>query len=169
MKTKFAIALVLAVVCLLLVAAGVSTAQPKDPNKTNLDYKVYLPLVSKPPCTYKPPAVYGSVSKPVVRVSEIVTVTGALVNNCAEVGKPLYYLNVQPEGMLYPSYATIEGYPRFVSVGSYQEFTFTVQAVGTGVVTVSVAANYETVHPDHPYLWLWESVGSTPSVMRVLP
>ena len=45
MRTKHAIAVVLTVVCLLPVAAGASNAQQDDPNKTHLDYKVYLPLV----------------------------------------------------------------------------------------------------------------------------
>ncbi len=102
MRTKFAIALVLAVVCLLLVAAGVSTAQQDDPNEADQDYSVYLPIVAKPPCAYVHPTAYVAVSKPVVRVGEIVTATGALVNICAPVGRPFYSIGTQQTDILSP-------------------------------------------------------------------
>jgi hypothetical protein len=164
MRIKFVIALALSVVCLLPIVTGVSTAQQDNPNKVNLDYQVYLPFVSKPPCTPTKATAYVATSKPVVRVGEIVTVTGALVNDCAPVGHPFYGISSQPEGILYPSSATGYGDPPAIAYGSYQEITFTVQAVGTGVVTITFGAIYETQPPGH-----WDSVGSSPFVMRVLP
>ena len=102
MKTKLAIALLLAIVCLLPVVTDSSNAQQDEPTQANLDYKVYLPFVSKPPCTYVHPTAYVAVSKPVVRVGEIVTATGALVNICAPIGRPFYSMGTQQTDILSP-------------------------------------------------------------------
>jgi hypothetical protein len=172
MKIRFAIALVLAVVCLLPIVTGLSTAQQDELNKTNLDYKVYLPLVAKPPCTYIfRPGMYASVNKPVVRVGEIVTFTGVLVNDCTPVDKPQYALIANPERILSPSLIITIGYPLVVVYGSTQEVTFTAQATGTGVVTVSVGVSFESYPPDKPYppWYFWNSATAAPIVMRVLP
>jgi hypothetical protein len=168
MRIKFVIAVMLAVVCLLLVTAGVGTAQQGDPIKANLDYKVYLPFISKPPCTYTyPPIAYVVVSNPVVRVGEIVTVTGALYNECTPLGNPEYHMFAQPEGILSPSLAITHVLPPFVAYGSYQEFTFAVQAVGEGEVNVVANAVFEvTISPTRAFV---SGVDSRPAVMRVLP
>ncbi len=170
MRTKLAIAVVLTVVCLLPVAAGASNAQQDDPNKTHLDYKVYLPLVAKPPCTPTRATAYVATSKPVVRVGEIMTVTGAIVNECSLVGIPGFRVFAEPSGILTPSLAMRGGYPSSVPIDGYEEVTFTLQAVGTGVVTVTVTVTYETVNYnfDPPVLY-FDIVGSSPTVVRVLP
>jgi hypothetical protein len=167
MKTKLAITLVLTVACLFPIITGVSTAQQDDPNKASLDYTVYLPLISKPPCVRTPASVYIAVSDPIVKVGELVTVTGALFNECAYVGEPYYILYTEPEDILYPSKVMSFPLPSGVGIGMYQEITFTVQAVGTGVVGIRVGASYETYVPPNPYYW--ENVISSYSVIRVLP
>lgn len=167
MKTKFVIALALAVICLLPSVTGVSTAQQDESNKANLDYKVYLPIVAKPPCVRTPASVYIAVSDPIVRIGELVTVTGALFNECAYVGEPYYILYTEPEGILYPSKIMSFPLPSGVGIGMYKEITFTVQAVGTGVVAIRIGASYETIVSPNPYYW--ENVISSYSVIRVLP
>lgn len=163
MKTKLTITTLLTVICLLLVAGGVTHAQPPGTG-----YTVYLPIVAKPPCTYTyPPKAYVSVNKPVVRVSETVTVTGALYNECTPLGNPEYHMFARPEGILSPSLAITHVLPPFVAYGSYQEFTFTVQAVGEGEVNVIANAVFEvTISPTQAFV---SGVDSRPAVMRVLP
>jgi hypothetical protein len=164
MKIKFVIALMLAAICLLPVAAGVSTAQQDDPNKANLDYKVYLPIVAKPPCSYVHPTAYVAVSKPVVRVGEIVTATGALVNICAPVGRPLYSMGTQQTDILSPSHIFAEGVPPTVLYNSYQEVTLTMRATAAGIATITLGVSWETEIPGHQ-----DHAVSGPSVMHVLP
>ncbi len=166
MKIKFVIALVLAVVSLLPVVTGVSTARQND-----LNYAVYLPLVARNwPCLPKGTTAYVATSKPVVRVGEILTVTGALVNECNPlVGEPFFAVYAEPSGILSPSVATLYGFPPSVPIGGYEEVTFTLQAVGTGVVTVTVGVNYETLNNGNPPGFYFDSVGSSPTVVRVLP
>ena len=167
MKIRFAIALVVAAVFLLPITTGVSTAQQDDPTKADLNYEVYLPFVAKPPCVRTPASVYVAVSDPIVKVGELVTVTGALFNECAYVGEPYYILYTEPEGILYPSMVMSFPLPSGVGIGMYKEITFTVQAVGTGVVSIRMGASYETYVPPNPFYW--ENVISSYSVMRVLP
>lgn len=164
MKIKFVIALVFAVVCLLPVVTGVSTAQQDDPNKANLDYKVYLPIVAKPPCTYVHPTVYVAVSKPVVRVGEILTTTGALVNMCAPIGRPFYSMGTQQTNILSPSHIFVEGVPPTVLYNSYQEVTLTMRATAAGVATITLGVSWETEIPGHR-----DHAVSSPAVMHVLP
>ena len=164
MRTKFAIALVLTVVCLLLVAAGVSTAQQDNPNEADLDYSVYLPSVAKPPCIYVHPTAYVAVSKPVVRIGEIVTATGALVNICAPVGRPFYSMGTQQTDILSPSHIFAEGVPPTVLNNSYQEVTLTMRATAAGIATITLGVIWETEIPGHQ-----DHAVSSPSVMHVLP
>jgi len=166
MKTRLAITLMLTAICLSLITTGVGTAQRDNFDTVDLDYRVYLPFISVPPCTFTDPEAYVSVSNPVVRVGEIVTVTGTLVNICSPIGNYLYYLKAEPEGVLYPSQTTRYGDPPAIGSNSYEDMTFTVQAVGAGVVTVTVGVGYEWWDPPIAY---WDGVGSSPSVMRVLP
>lgn len=164
MKAKLAIALVLTFVCLLLVAAGVSTAQRADPHEASLGYSVYLPIVAKPPCIYVHPTAYLAVSKPVVRVGEIVTATGALVNICAPVGRPFYSMGTQQTGILSPSHIFAGGVPPTVLYDSYQEVTLTMRATAAGIATITLGVSWETEIPGHQ-----DHAVSSPSVMHVLP
>ena len=168
MKTKLTTTILLTIICLLLVAGGFSNPQPVAHAQPTGDYKVYLPVVSKPHCTYTyPPIAYVAVSKPVVRVGEIVTVTGALYNECTPLGNPEYHMFARPEGILSPSLAITHVLPPFVAYGSYQEFTLTVQAVGEGEVNVIANAVFEvTISPTRAFV---SGVDSRPAVMRVLP
>lgn len=169
MKIKFVIVLVLAVVCLLLVVTGASTsrAQPFDRHpihQQTISNTVYLPIVAKPPCTYVHPMAYVAVSKPVVRVGEYVTATGALVNICAPVGQPWYSIGTMQTDILSPSYRLVNGYPPYVLYNSYQEVTITMQATATGVATITFGALWETEIPAHQ-----DHAVSSPVVMYVLP
>ena len=164
MRTKLLIVLVLTLICLLPIITEVSTAQQEDPNKTNIDYKVYLPLVSQPPCSYVHPTAYVAVSKPVVRVGEIVTATGALVNICAPVVRPFYSIGTQQTNIPSPSHIFVEGVPPTVLYNSYQEVTLTMQATAAGVATITLGANWETQHPGEQ-----DYAVSSPAVMHVLP
>jgi len=126
MKIKLTATILLSALCLLFIVGGFSNTQSAARAQSIGDYKIYLPIVSKPHCIYTyPPIAYVAVSKPVVRVGEIVTVTGALYNECTPVGNPEYHMFAQPEGILSPSFAVTHVRPPFVAYGSYQEFTFT--------------------------------------------
>jgi hypothetical protein len=162
MKTKLIATILLTAVCLLLVAGGVTHAQPPGTG-----YTVYLPIVAKPPCVRTPASIYIAVSDPIVRVGESVTVTGALFNECAIVGEPYYILFAEPEGILDPSRVMSVPLPSGIGIGMYQEFTFTVKAVEPGAVSIRVGSSYETRVP--PNWWYWENVISSYSVIRVLP
>jgi hypothetical protein len=164
MRIKFVIALVLAVVGLLLVTAGVGTAQQDNPNEADLDYSVYLPIVAKLPCIYVRPTAYVAMSKPVVRVGEIVTATGALVNICAPVGRPFYSMGTQQTDILSPSHIFAEGVPPTVLYNSYQEVTLTMRATAAGIATITLGVSWETEIPGHQ-----DHAVSSPSVMHVLP
>ena len=157
-------ALILAIICLLPIVTGVSTAQQDEPNKDNLDYKGYLPFVARPPCTYVHPTAYVAVSKPVVRVGEIVTATGALVNICAPVGRPFYSMGTQQTDILSPSHIFVEGLPPTVLYNSYQEVTLTMRATAAGAATITLGVSWETEIPGHQ-----DHAVSSPSVMHVLP
>jgi hypothetical protein len=144
--------------------AQVRTAQQDDPNKTQFDYMVYLPFVAKPPCSYVHPTAYVAVSKPVVRVGEIVTATGALVNICAHVGHPFYSMGTQQTDILSPSHIFAEGVPPTVLYNSFQEVTLTMQATAAGVATITLGASWETEIPGHQ-----DYAISGPAVIYVLP
>ncbi len=166
MRFKFVIALMLAAVCLLPIITGVSTARQND-----LNYTVYLPLAARYwPCVPKGTTAYVATSKPVVLVGEIMTVTGAIVNECNPlVGEPAFYVFAKPSGILSPSLAMRYGFPPEVHIGEYEEITFTLQAVGTGVVTVTVTVNYETLNYNMvPPSFYFDIVESSPTVVRVL-
>jgi hypothetical protein len=162
MKTKLIMTVLLTVIGLMLVLGGTTHAQSGG------DYKIYLPLVSNQYCTFVTPTLYASVSSPVVRVGEIVTVTEVLVNDCAHIGPPLYNLWAQPEGILTPSLAFKPGVPPGgIANGSYQVITFTTQAIEPGVVTISTGSSFEvTMKPPQAFFL---TVGANPIVMRVLP
>ena len=95
MKTKLITTVLLAVSDLVLVLGGVTHAQSPSDN-----YTIYLPVISKPPCTPVKPSVYIVVSDPVVRVDEIVTAAGAIVNDCQIVGHPWFGIGTYPPGIL---------------------------------------------------------------------
>lgn len=170
MKTKLTAILLLAIICLSLVVSGISSPQPVAHAQVTGDYKVYLPVVAKPPCTYVRATAYVAVNRPIMRVGDLVTVAGALMNDCTLIGQPRYHLGTQPEGLLFPSYIITDIYPTSIDYGAYQEFTFTVQAIQAGVVSITVAASYETRLPDWPPgMWTWDAAVSGPAVIRILP
>lgn len=174
MKTKLFVTVLLSAIGLLLVVGGASRAQPLDDQQmihpSTISNTVYLPIVQQPPCTYIPhAAIYASVNKPVVNVGEIVTFTGGLVNDCTSVGHPYYGMLTRQEGILSPTHVEAYGYPPGIRYGSSQMITFTTQAVGTGVVTVTVGVLYETFNPARPYVYYYDIVAASPIVMRVLP
>jgi hypothetical protein len=173
MKTKLFVTILLSVIGLLLVVGGVSRAQPLDDqpmiHPSTISNTVYLPITQRPPCTYVPHiAMYASVNRPVVKVDEIVTFTGVLVNKCTPVIAPIYSMNNQPGGILSPSSALIRYYSE-VPYGSHPEITFAAQAIGTGVVTVTVGVNYVTLNPVQPGVYYRDIVEASPIVMQVLP
>ena len=81
MKSKFAVVVMLTAICMSFVVSGVTGARQSNP-----DFAVYLPLVTKPYCTPRVTA-YVSTSDPVVRVGEIMTLTGSIVNECSQLGR----------------------------------------------------------------------------------
>jgi len=170
MRIKFVIALVLTVVFLLPIVTGVSTAQQDEPHKANLDYKIYLPIVAKPPCTWVHPEAYIAVNRPIVKIGDWVTVTGVIISDCAIVGNPDGRLHTTPEGLLSPSNIIANPFGGSLNYGAYREFTFTVQAVQAGIVSIVVGSSYETQYPDRPpWEWWWGYAESSPAVIRILP
>lgn len=98
------------------------------------------------------------------------TVTGALVNECNPlVGEPAFYVFAEPSGILSPSLTMHYGFPPSIPIGGYEEVTFTLRAVGTGVVTTTVTVNYETMNNGNPPGFYFDIVESSPTVVRVLP
>lgn len=174
MKTKLIATVLLSVVGLLLVLGGTTHAQPPDERRPIhqhiISSTVYLPIVAKPPCTPTKATAYIAVNKPVVRVGEILTATSAIVNECSLlVGIPYYAIHVEPPGILSPTVQGIVGYYA-VPIGEYREVEIALLAVGTGPVTVTTRINYESVNEDYyPPPFYWVSVGSSPTVVRVLP
>jgi hypothetical protein len=161
MRTKLATALVLTAVCLLLVVTGVSTAQQGNPN-----YKVYLPFVSNPPCTITTTiaTAYLVASSPVVRTGDIVTATGAIVNDgCRAIGRP--YIGVQtdpPPGILeqiLPHPKPWDDVPPF----GHELVQIPMLATDIGPVTMTLQMVYE------PGPALIGVIRSEPTVIRVLP
>jgi len=170
MKTKLIATILFTVVGLMLVLGGTSYAQSFDDrqpiHQQTISNTVYLPLVSKPPCTWVQPTAYVAVSQPVVKVGDWVTITGALFNECHYVGEPDSRLETTPEGLLYPS-RIITGFTNWLSDGTYKTFTFTAQAVQPGVVSIVVSSMYEVHYPSGG-AW-WESSQSDPAVIRIVP
>jgi hypothetical protein len=166
MRIRLVIVLMLTAVCLLPVVTEVSTARQAD-----LNYMVYLPIVARnSPCVPKGTTAYVATSKPVVRVGEIITVTGALVNECNPlVGEPFFGVLAEPSGILSPTHAERYSWPPEIHVGEYEEVTFTLQAVGSGVVTVTSGALYETTYNCNPPGFCYNNAVSSPTVVRVLP
>jgi hypothetical protein len=170
MRIKFAIALVLAVIGLLLVTAGVGSARQDNPNEADLDYQVYLPLVAKPPCTWVHPEAYVAVNRPIIKKGDWVTVTGVIISDCAIVGNPDGSLHTMPEGLLSPSSIISGPFGGSLNYGAYREFTFTVQAVQAGIVSIVVGSSYETQLPNWPpWQWWWGYAESSPAVIRIVP
>ncbi len=170
MKTKPAITLVLTVACLFPIVTGVSTAQQSDPHKASLDYTVYLPIVSQRSRYTMKPSVYIVVSDPVVRVGQVVTATGAIVNECdGPVGKPWFQLTSDPTGILSVTSPTSElmlGVPPW----GYVEDQITMLATAPGAVTMTMWVRYETHDPGiDPPIFYYAWVKSSPTAIRVLP
>jgi len=157
MRIKSVIALALAVLCLLLIITGVSTAQQDEPSKANLDYKVYLPIIAKPSCEV---AAYVTASSPVVEVGQFFTVTGAIVNiGCPPIGQRWIVMGTAPSGATLPEGAvTVPG--GVIPTGQYQIVQTRFQALQTGPVTFSLAIRYNS--------WSQEAVAD-PSVIRIVP
>jgi hypothetical protein len=168
MKIKLIAAALLCLVGLMFVLGGTSYAQSFDDRQpihhSTISTTVYLPLVVNPPCSYVHPTAYVAVSKPVVRVGEIVTATGALVNICAPVGRPFYSMGTMQTNILSPSNIFAEGIPPTVLYNSYQEVTLTMQATAAGVATITLGVIWETEIPGHQ-----DHAVSSPAVMHVLP
>jgi hypothetical protein len=166
MKIKSVIALVLTVVCLLPIVTGVSFAR-----QNGLNYKVYLPLVAKPPCVPTKPTVYIAISDPIVRVGEIVTATGAIVNDCTSlVGHPWFGVATNPTGILSVTSPLTNYLQVGVPIGGYVEDQITMLATGSGVVTMTMWVNYETVDDTRfPPWFYYDNAGSSPTAIRVLP
>jgi hypothetical protein len=173
MKTKLIATVLLSVVGLMLVLGGTSYAQSFDNHQpihqSTISNTVYLPFIAKPPCTFVPQVeMYASVNKPVVKVGEIVTFTGIIVNDCTYMGLPHFYMRAQPSGILLPSSIWIESPTSFL-IGWNPTITFTAQAVEIGVVTVTVGTTYIAFDPDDSSHVLFPNVAAPPVVMRVLP
>jgi hypothetical protein len=170
MRTQFVIALMLAVVFLLPIVTGVSTAPQDEPNKANLDYKIYLPIVVKPPCTWVHPTVYVAVNNPIMRVGDYLTVTGALMNDCAIIEHPDYQLEASPEDLIQPSRIVTNAFSQFIDYGTYAPFTFTVQAISAGEVTITLASTFIEHDPSRPPWYPgWWSGEYRSIVVRILP
>jgi hypothetical protein len=164
MKTRLLVSIVLSAICLLIVAAGVRSAE-----QPQLNYTVYLPFVSKPPCTPTRATTYIATSKPVIRVGEIITVTSAIVNECNPlVGQPWIGVTASPPGILSPTEQTRTLYTDVPS-GTYTETQFLLQAIGTGPVTVTIGVSYETLNDSNPPMYRWDIAIPSHTVVRVLP
>jgi hypothetical protein len=164
MKTKLAAALLLTAICLLLVTAGTGTGHAQPPQPT---YAAYLPLVARP-CITKTSA-YASASSPLIHVGDMLTVTGVIVNECSRlVGQPYFSVYPSPQGILSRTELGVTGYYA-VPIGEYRELTLTLQAVGTGQVTIASGMLYETLNDDVPPGYYWDSVAASPIVVRVMP
>jgi hypothetical protein len=175
MKTNLTATILFTVVSLMLVLGGTSYAQSFDNHQPlqqqTISTTVYLPIVARNwPCVPKGTTAYIATSKPVVRVGEIMTVTAAIVNECNPlVGNLLFGVFAEPSGILSPSYTQRYGFPPSIPIGGYEEVTFTLQAIGSGVVTVTTGATYETTIGCNPPGFCYNGVESSPTIVRVLP
>ncbi len=75
MKPKLVLTAIslLLTVALTVIAVGISTAQQDD-------HKVYLPILTKPPCEDRRVSAWLMADRPVVRVGETFTVTIAVIS-----------------------------------------------------------------------------------------
>jgi hypothetical protein len=144
MKTKLAIALLLAAVCLLLVTAGTGIGHAQPPQLTP---QAYLPMILKPCPLYGSAAAYMTADRPIAKVGEIVTMTGALVNECGIMLSPGFELIPSPTGVLTPDFAVAGdlGYSDYILPGSYRTFTMTFRATTPGAVTLTGDGFYYTI------------------------
>lgn len=174
MKTKLITTVLLSVVVLLLVLGSTTHAQPLDNHQPihqpAISNTVYLPLISKPPCTPVKPSVYIAVSDPVIRVGEIVTATGVIVNDCQFVGKPWFGVGLNPTGVLSITSPLTKVLMLSVPIGSYVEDQITMLATHPGVVTLTMWVRYETLNYNlNPPMYYYDNAGSSPTAIRVLP
>jgi hypothetical protein len=174
MKTRLIATILLSVISLLLVLGGTSYAQSFDDRQPiyqpTISNTVYLPFVSNPPCTPVKPSVYIAVSDPVARVGEIVTATGAIVNDCQFVGKPWFGVGLNPTGILSVTSPLTNVLMLAVPIGGYVEDQITMLATNPGVVTLTMWVRYETLNYNfNPPMFYYDNAGSSPTVVRVLP
>jgi hypothetical protein len=164
MKAKLAVALSLTAICLLLVTAGAGRAQPPA-----LNYTVYLPVVSKPCPLFGSVPAYMTSDRPIVRVGDTVTVTGAMLNECGLVLAPGFTVRPYPTNVLTPSVVSVGSgsYADAIGVGSYRTFTMTFQATMPGTVTLSGYATYATII--HPPMEVWAAYRAADLPIRVVP
>jgi hypothetical protein len=147
----------------LALVAGATNASQSDPG-----YNLYLPIVQ--PCNKKTSA-YISASKPVVRVGEIVTLTGVIVNECSPlVGDLWFTARTAPTGVLASTVLGVEGLYS-VPIGEYRELTLTMNAVSPGQVTITAQIEYESVFEDftRPVLLDFRAVRSDRRACLTLP
>ena len=162
MKTKLSLIVLLTIVGVSLVIVGVAGA-----HQSSGGYATYLPLITSD-CTPRVTA-YISVDRPVVRVGEEMTLTGAIVNECSPlVGEPGFTARFEPSGVLSSTTAIAVG-NYAVPIGEYRELTLTLRAVGKGQVTINAGMSFETVTNDNPPAYYWSGVSAQPIVVRVLP
>ena len=177
MKTKLlSLVVLLTVVGVSLVVAGVAGAEHPSAgaerpgagaHPPSTGYAAYLPLITND-CTPKVTA-YISVDRPVVRVGEEMTLTGAIVNECSPlVGEPGFTAYPQPSGVLSQTTPMAVGLYA-VGIGEYRVLTLTLRAVGKGQVTINAGMSFETVTNDNPPAYYWSGVSAQPIVVRVLP
>jgi hypothetical protein len=164
MKTRLAVTLSLTALCLLLVTSntGIGHAQPPQ-----LTPQAYLPVIIAP-CVREASA-YMTASDPLIHVSDTLTVTGAIVNECAKlVGKPSLVVKVQSTGVLTP---LAVGDPTYASVGIGQYLTFTValQAIGPGEETIDGFVTFENMNDNNPPMEYWDVAIAQPITIRVVP
>jgi hypothetical protein len=112
---------------------------------------------------------YVLASKPVVRVGEIVTLTGAIMNECARlVWEPYFSARTEPHGILSPAVVGVVGYYS-VPIREFRELALTLLAVGTGPVTITSWMIYEALNDYDPPMYHWDFVAADPIVVRVFP
>ena len=140
----------------LLGGVGVSIAQQDD-------HRVYLPIVAKPPCdSTGPTAAYISTNRPVVKVGEMVTVTGAIVSDgCPFEGSPVFYIYSNPAGILQPTLVAGSFDP--IQTRTYRETYGWFHAMSTGPVTFTMLINARLTGSTHQW------IESSPVMIRVLP
>ncbi len=158
MKTRLSIVVVLALAAVLLVSGSTGAQQ---------GYTQYLPLFGNNFCTPKVSA-YVSADRPVVRVGETMTVTGAIVNECAPlVGEPYFTIRTDRAGILAPTTPGVDGHYD-VPVGAYRTLTLTLSAVGVGSVLITGGMIYETVNDFYPPGLYFAPVAARPIEVRVM-
>lgn len=121
-------------VSLLVIAAGVSTAQQLDP-----DHFVYLPNVAKPPCEDFTVNTYATTNNPIVHVGETFTVTMDVLNaGCAYAAILGIAADVYPPLTVPSSYRDGSGPPSPATPGQPGEFLYAFQATDAGLAEISL-------------------------------